>query len=448
MSNETRTLGAFAAGLAYEDIPAAVVDRAKECIIDTIGAAIFGSTLPWSRIVIDYARANGATGDCTVLGANGLRAAPPMAALANGVMAHAFEMDSLRQPSAGIHPGATLVPSGLAVGEQVHASGRDLITAFIAANEVMSRIGLAAKHTSEQLGFHAPGMTGPLGSALVAGRLMGLDADRMANAMGIAGSLCGGILEFVRSGTGGMVKRLHLGRAAESGVLAAGLARDGFTGPTTVLEGEFGVLNVFCRDADPSLLTDGLGERFETLNLCLKRFPCHITAHTPVQAMLDFKAQYGFTGNEIDAVTVRGSEKMVTHHAITEPSDVMLGQYSTPFCVALAALKDPMDPRAFSEATLADDAVRSLCRKIRVEELSDNGKPAPPWVSVVEVTLKDGRRLERRAESFKGMPDNPVSPSELAEKFNLLTREAACNGLLDRLLAFEKVKDVWSLLAA
>jgi 2-methylcitrate dehydratase PrpD len=447
MSKETETLAAFAVDLAYEDIPPAVVERAKDCIIDTIGAAIYGSSLPWSRIVADYVKVNGGGGNCTVLGPAGIRTTPPMAALANGVMAHAFEMDSLRQPSAGIHPGATLMPSGLAIAEHLGAGGRALITAFVAGNEVMSRIGLASKHTSEKLGFHAPGFTGPLGSALVAGRLMGLDTGRMTNAMGVAGSLCSGILEFVRSGTGGMVKRLHMGRASESGVLAASLARDGFTGPATVLEGEFGILNVYCRDTDLSLLTKGLGETYETLNLCLKRFPCHITSHTPVQAALDLQAEHGFTGDEVEAVTVRGSEKLPPHD-IPEPGDIMLGQYSTQFCVAIALFRDPLDPRSFSDETLHDEAIRGLCRKIRVERLLDEDKEAPPWASVVEVTLKDGRQLQCRAASFKGMPDDPVSRSELAEKFNLLTQDMAAERrkrLLDRLLGLEQVKNLTDL---
>jgi 2-methylcitrate dehydratase PrpD len=448
MSNETETLAAFACNLAYEDIPPEVVERAKDCIIDTIGAALYGNNLPWSRIIINYVKNNGAGGACTVLGPDGIRTTPPMAALANGVMAHAFEMDSLRQPSAGIHPGATLAPSGIAIAEDIGASGRELITAFVAGNEVMSRIGLASLHSSEKLGFHAPGMTGPLGSALVAGRLMGLDADRMTNAMGVAGSLCGGILEFARAGTGGMVKRLHLGRASESGILAANLARDGFTGPSTVLEGGFGILNVYCRDADLSLLTDGLGETFETMNLCLKRFACHITAHTPVQAVLDLKAEHGFSGDDVAAITVRGSEKLVALHDIPEPSDIMLGQYSTPFCVALALFKDPLDPRSFSDESLQDGAIRALCRKVRVEKLPKEEGIRAPWVSVVQVTLKDGRQLERRADSFKGMPGDPVGRTELVEKFNHLTQDMDAEWrtrLLDRLLDLEQIDKVSSL---
>ncbi len=231
-------------------------------------------------------------------------------------------------------------------------------------------------------------------------------------------------------------------------MLAATLARDGFTGPATVLEGEFGFLNVFCRDADPSRLTDGLGESFETLNLCLKRFSCHITAHTPVQAVLDLKAEHGFGGPEVEAVTVRGSAKIVSHHDIPEPSDVMLGQYSTQFCVALALFKDPLDPRSFSDDTLHDEAIRSLCRKVRIEKLVAEDADSTPWVSVVHVTLKDGRQLERRADSFKGMPGDPVSRTELAEKFHRLARDMDAEWrtrLLDQLLSLEQVDNLTGL---
>jgi 2-methylcitrate dehydratase PrpD len=421
MSKETAALAEYAVGLDFDDIPAEVVGRAKDCIIDTIAVCVFGSSLPWSRIVTSYAGNAGSGGSSTILGPDRTCTTPPMAALANGALAHAFEMDSLRQPSVGIHPGATLAVPGLAVAENVGASGRQLITAFVAGNEVMSRLGLAGRHSSEQLGFHAPGLTGPIGSAVVTGCLVGLDKERMINAIGIAGSLSSGLLEFVRSGTGGMVKRLHLGRAAEGGVLAASLARDGFTGPATVLEGDFGFLNVFCRDPDVSRLTAELGDTFETLNICLKRFSCHITAHTPVQAVLDLKAEHGFAGADVDSVTVLGSEKMVTHHDITEPTDIMLGQYSTPFCIAVALFRDPLDPHSFMEESLNDEAIRGLCRKVRVERRTDDAKDAMPWASVVQVTLKDGRTLEKQADSFMGMPVDPVSCEDLSAKFMRLT---------------------------
>src|SRR5712672_3248435 len=258
MVGETIRLAEYAAGLRYEDLPKEVVAAAKDAIIDTIAACICGSALPWSRIIIDYAERTGPGGVSRILG-RGSAVQAPAAALANGALAHAFELDSLTRPGAGAHPGATVLPPALAISQEQGSSGRDLIAAFVAGNEVMIRIGRATGHTNEARGFHAPGTTGPFGGAVAAGHLLGLDAAKMTNALGIAGSLSCGLLEFAKSGTGAMVKRLHLGRAAESGVLAAGLAADGFTGPVSVLEGEFGFLRVFCgSEFDPAELTRGL----------------------------------------------------------------------------------------------------------------------------------------------------------------------------------------------
>ena len=242
MANETVRLAQYAAALRYEDIPAEIIGRAKECIADTVAAIICGAALPWSRIVIAYAERTGLGGKCRILGTSGPPVTAPAAALANGALAHAFELDSLTRPGAGVHPGATLLPPALAIAQQQGLGGRDLIAAFVAGCEVMVRIGRATGHTNEQRGFHAPGNTGPFGGAVAGGHLLRLDPERMANALGVAGSLASGLLEFARAGKGGMVKRLHLGRASEGGVLAASLAHDGFTAPDTVLEGPFGFL--------------------------------------------------------------------------------------------------------------------------------------------------------------------------------------------------------------
>ena len=259
MAQETVRLAEYAAALRYEDLPAEIVRRAKDCIADTVAAIICGSALPWSRIVIRYAERTGPGGKSHILGNRGAPVQANAAALANGALAHAFELDALTRPGAGAHPGATVLPPALAVAQERGSDGRALIAAFVAGNEVMIRIGRATGHTNEARGFHAPGTTGPFGAAVAAGHLLGLGPAAMTNTLGIAGSLAGGLLEFAR-GDGGMVKRLHLGRASEAGVLAASLAADGFEGPRTVLEGEFGFLKVFCTKWDEAELTRGLGE--------------------------------------------------------------------------------------------------------------------------------------------------------------------------------------------
>ena len=224
MAQETRQLAKYAAALRYEDLPGPVVQRAKDAIADTIAAIAFGADLPWSRIIVDYARRRGAGGKSRIFAPGGARLQAPMAAFANGALAHAFEMDNLTWPNTGVHPGATMCMPALAVAQERGIGGRELIAALVAGAEVMIRIGRATKHNNEGRGFHAPGTTGPFGGAVAVGRLLKFDAETMTNALGIAGSLSCGLLEFARSGTGAMVKRLHLGRAAESGVLAASLA--------------------------------------------------------------------------------------------------------------------------------------------------------------------------------------------------------------------------------
>src|SRR4051812_4448516 len=243
MTTAAQTLARFATELQYDRIPGDVIERAKACVIDTVGACTYGSTLPWSKIVIGYAEQYGKGGQSTILG-TGRKVHAPMAALANGALAHAFEMDCLVQPSAGVHPGASLTAPGLAIAQEVGATGKEFLTAVVAGGEGMHRIGDASKQSTEHIGFHAPGVTGAFGGAAIAGRLLKLNEEQMTMAFGIAGSLGSGLLEFSKSG-GGMVKRLHLGRAAESGVLAATLAKNGFSGPATVLEGKFGYMHVF-----------------------------------------------------------------------------------------------------------------------------------------------------------------------------------------------------------
>ena len=418
MTTASQQLAEFATGLTFEKIPPEVIERAKTCIIDTVAAATFGSSLPWSKIVIGYAERNSAPGNSLILGTK-LKVRAPFASLANGALAHAFEMDCLCLPSANVHPGASLTAPGLAVSQGRKRSGKQLLTAFVAGYEVMYRIGDAARGSSEKLGFHGPGLTGVFGGAVVVGKLFELEAPAMANALGIGGSLCSALLEFSRSG-GGMVKRLHLGRAAESGVLAATLARDGLTGPATVLDGRFGYLNVFCRDADRSRLTAGLGAVWNTLRITFKRYPCHITAHVPVTAMLDIRQRHGIGGDDIAAVTVAGSDKMVSHHDIPDPQDMTMAQYSTPFCVALACYRDPREPAAFSSGALEDPAIRALSRKVKLEAKRDSDA-ANPLASRVTVRLKDGRELAADAQYFPGMPQQPLTHPQLQEKFDALT---------------------------
>jgi 2-methylcitrate dehydratase PrpD len=443
----TRRLARFALDLSPRRIPPEAIDRAKDCILDTIAVTLYGSTKPWSRIVIELVQDARMSGHSTVLG-EGWKAHPGQATLANGVMAHAFELDNVRQPGAGVHPGATAFLPALAIAEEVKADGRALLGAFVAGCEVMSRIGVAAGNSLERRGFHAPGLTGTFGSAVAAGRLLGLNERQMVHAMGIAGSYSGGLLEFSRSQDGAMVKRLHLGKAAEGGVTAALLASRGFAGPESVLEGKFGFCRTFSDSPKLSRLTHRLGQDFETLNICIKRCACHINAHAPIEALLRLREKIGFAPEDVQEIVVGGIEKLVTHHAIYHPKDVMAAQYSIPFSIALSLYSDPTDPGSFDDKRLQDKKVLAMMRKVRLKidpEIEKKG-----WDRAARVTVTVGKR-QRHSDlvvHFKGTPQNPLGRSGVEDKARKLTRailsEARLERLIDAVRHLETIEDLSS----
>ena len=447
----TQRLARFAVKLSYRQIPPQVIARAKACILDTLAVALYGSTKPWSRSVVGFVRQSGAKGPCTILG-EGWKAQAPQATLANGVMAHAFELDNVRQPGAGVHPGATAFLPALAMAEAKEADGKALLTALVAGCEVMSRIGVAAGNSLERRGFHAPALTGTFGAAVAAGRLLGLNEGQMVNALGIAGSYSGGLLEFSRCQQGAMIKRLHLGKAAQGGVTAALLAQRGFAGPPSVLEGRFGFCRAFSDSPKLSYLTHRLGREFETLNICIKRYACHINAHAPIEAVQTLKARHRFAPEDIEEITVGGIEKLVTHHKIYEPADLMAAQYSIPFCVALSIFYDPRDPRSFDERRIRDSKIRALARRVQLRvdaEIESKG-----WDRAARVTvgLKGGRRHTALVVHFKGTPQNPFSDTDLEDKLVRLTRgllpEKRLGRLVETVGRLEKVNHLSSSLGS
>jgi 2-methylcitrate dehydratase PrpD len=420
-SGHTQTLAQYASMLRYEDIPADVVQIAKNSIADTFAIMSFGAALPWSRMIADYAKSNSAAGRSRILGTTDC-VGPPAAALCNGAFAHAFEMDNLTKPNSGSHPGATVLSAALALAQHNGIGGRELITAFVAGSEVMIRIGQATRHSNEKHGYHAPGTTGPFGAAVGSARLLGLDAEKTGNAIGIAASTAAGLLEFAKSGTGAMVKRLHLGRAGESGVLAASLAGRGFTGPVSALEGEFGFIRVFCREYDMDALVRGLGDTYVSRTILTKRYACHITAHTAVDSAIALREAHGIKPDDIDSMTVAGTERMLRANNIPRPKDLMMSQYSIPYCVALSMFHNPMDPGSFNDGTAADPEILGLCARTSMQLA-----PAPDdqgdMTTTLTIKLKDGRSFSRRATHFKGTPEEALSVDELRTKFLLVTKQ-------------------------
>lgn len=409
-------LAEFAHDLRHEDIPTDVIDLARTCMVDAVACSAYGARFPWSRMIAEHAAADGASGRCRLPMVDHPPLRAQHVALMGGAFAHAFELDSLRKPGAGVHAGATVAIPAIAVAQEVGAEPEELLRAIVAGTEVMFRIGNATLHSAEARGFHAPGITGPFGAAVAAGVLRKLSVDEMTNALGIAGSMGGGLLAFAR-GSGGMVKRLHLGRAAQSGVVAVDLASRGLEGPDRVLEGNFGTLEAFCPKSDPAKLTADLGAEWEFSHLCLKRYACHVTCQAPIEFLRGAMAEHGFSGAEIASVELGVSQKVLSHHGNPIPKDIAGAQYSVPFAFSAAAFGDPDDPRTF-ETSPDRPEVKDLAAGIRLVpgDLGDE-----KWGAEVTLRLHSGRTIEGRRMHFRGTPESPFTAGDLSRKFSRLT---------------------------
>jgi 2-methylcitrate dehydratase PrpD len=442
LSRETIQLAEYAAALRYEDIPADVIAAAKNTIADGVAACAYGYRFPWSQAIMRYARqAGGAGGRSTVLGPNAAPLHPPFAALVNGALAHSFELDAGTRRGVGAHPFGTVFTAALPLAQDKGLSGKALLTAFVAGSEVMLRIGRATGRSNEHRGFHAPGTTGPFGAAVASALLLGLDTERLLNAIGIAGSLACGLRQFSVSETGSMVKRLHFGRAAEGGVTAASLAAEGFDGPHDILEGKAGFLKVFCDRYDLAELTRGLdGSIFFMREIAMKRFGTHGSSQIPLQALLEIRARHAFDADEIASIHIAAAREAVEHHDNPSPGDLMQAQYSVPFCIALACVRDARDPRSLDDSALTDPLIRAMIGRIRYEA----GDITDKRTCEMTVTLRNGT-AHKRTLPEPGIAWKPADRDETYEKYAILMRDCPrqqTDDLFERIQTLEGERDL------
>lgn len=446
-------LARYVARLRYEDLPADVIASAKTLVLDQLACELIGSTLPWVRPALDLVDiSRGAREESTVVNHGG-RFPAAEAAFVNATFGQACEMDDFAAGSSG-HIGTATVPVALAAGERERASGRQFLVAMIAGYEVMYRLMQAVSPHAEIRGFHSQSIAGPFAAAAVAGKLSGLDAERMAHALAIAGSHSSGSTEYDQSG--GEVKRIHAGLGARGGVHATLLAGFGLTGPSTIIEGKRGFLRIFSDKADPSRVTEGLGETFAIRNASYKMFPTVGALHTTIVAVGKLVAEHGLVPRDIGRVRVGLSEQAYHHAAgIARPRDVIGAQFSLAYSVALAIagrghdLQNYMDPALWEDAELLSlmDRVEAYAHPVASGELRR--------YAAVELVLKDGRRLEAVEEYMRGSPKNPASQADLDAKVRRLAgtvlppdRVQTLVEMVGRLETVGAVNDLAALLVA
>jgi 2-methylcitrate dehydratase PrpD len=410
----------FVSALTPAAIPLSVYDNAQRCLLDAIGCGLFGAGQPWSKIVAAQMLAEKSQGASTVFG-HAASLAAPAAALCNGTAIHGFELDDLL-PAAIIHPGTVIIPAVLATAENANISGEQLLRAIIIGYEVTARISIAMGTQTSHHGFHKTSVVGPVASAIACGCVLGLNAQQITCAAGIAASMASGIKSYVASGGGGMVKRMHAGWAASSGVRAALLARDGFTGPSGAVDGRYGLLEVFGGNvANAAKLTESLGENWAINAVWFKVYPLCGWIQGVAQLLGEMRGPQPLTAGQIKKVVVGTSQFAVKGNSNPAPADTMDAQYSIPYCAALALMRDPGDPRAFEPAAFNDPTLRAVAARVetRVDDACEAVYPQR-FGSRVQLHFANGDVKEALTLDPHGTPADPCSNEELAAKFKRL----------------------------
>jgi 2-methylcitrate dehydratase PrpD len=415
--NETRTLAHFVANARFADLPPAVVRHTKHLLLDHLGVALFSSQTPWGKIAIRYAKEFAAVGQCTVYG-QPWKTSAQHAALANGLCAHGYELDDSYE-GGYCHPGAPTIPAGLAAAERDGKSGRDLLLGLVMGYELMGRVSRALGREGKKQ-HHPTGQVGVFGAAGAAGKVMGLDEALLTNALGIAGGMASGNMAFAEDPKGTMVKRLFGGWPSQSGVVAAWMAREGFTGPGTIIEGQFGFLRSITNAFDPSKITAELGEDWQVLRTVFKPYASCRAFHPLVEALRELRDQHAVTPANIAKLRIGTTDGVMKQQIVYEPESLMAAQYSMPFTAAMTFHRDLEDPASYDEGALSDPAVLALAKK--VEGYYDPEIEAfPRYAARVTAELVGGNKVDVTTFDHKGTPIRPYTQDEIANRFRKVT---------------------------
>jgi 2-methylcitrate dehydratase PrpD len=449
--NETAFISAasvsasWLAGLAYDQIPAAVVADAKLRFLDIIGVSLAASAAPAGEIARRTALRLGTGQEAHILGF-GDRVPATSAAMANGTMAHALDFDDTHNESV-IHVSAPVVSAALAAGQLTKSSGKSVLTAAIGGAEITCRIGCVTPSAFHKRGFHPTGVIGTFGSALISGKLLGLNALQLQNAMGIAGSQASGILEFFSDGS--FAKQLHPGWAAHSGIIASYLASEGFTGPATVLEGRYGLFATHLGPGSYSMdrVVQKLGTEWICTKTSFKPYPCGHVVHPFLDAVLSLYRDEGLRADDVVRITCPTAEWMLP--IMCEPREVKLvpatdyhAKFSFQYTIAAALYFGRLGVEAFTDEAIRNQEILSLARRV-FNEVDPQAPDPSRFKGWVIVETKSGKRLERVVENNWGSESNPLSASDVRQKFRDNAMLVVDDRKIDQLLALaDRLEDV------
>ncbi len=438
----------FASGFRLDAAPPEAQDHMKKCLLDWLGCAIRGATMPQAECVKQYTKLMGGNPQAGVIGR---QAADSMynAALSNGYYGHILEMDDVDKESIS-HPATVVIPAALSSGEWRRLSGADFLAAIIAGYEVMLRVGAAVTPAHYQI-WHTTATSGVFGSAVAAGRMLGLNREQMTWAFGNAGTMSAGLWEFLADGA--MSKYLHAGKAAATGVMAACFAQAGFTGASRILEGKQGFFVGYARqNVNPDLFAD-FGHKYRTATVSFKPYPCCRHAHSAIDCARALHGKLPASLADVAAIDIATYKAAAQVAGIENPQDSRQAQFSLKYTVARALKTGRIALADFDDQVLFDAEVRALMDKttVAVDPSLDALTPAA-WPCRLTVRLADGRESVEYVENPKGDPENPLTWAEVKEKFAVLTAGILDKQGADAVIAIcqgiEKIDDCGQLLHA
>jgi len=413
----------FIVGAKLGSFPAAVIREGRRCLIDGCAVILAGCAAESSRIIRRELRQGAGRPEATVLGSDPMQAPARLAALANATAGHALDYDDTQLSSSpdrifGLltHPTVPALSASLAAGEKLGVSGAKFLEAFLTGFEVECKIAEAIKPDHYKRGFHSSGTIGTFGAAASAAKVLGLDWEHAARAVGIAASMASGI----RVNFGTMTKPLHMGRAAENGVFAAELAADGFTADARALDGPWGFFQVFGGGYDADRIIGKLGNPYNIVDpgVSVKPYPCGSLGHPTMDAMLRIVTANDIQPDRIRTVRIRAGSNILEPLRYRKAQNELEAKFCLPFMVSAIALRRRAGVREFTDAFVRSEPVQKMME--RVELVTDREIEALGFAKMrsrVEVELTDGRRIVERAETYRGGPDRPFTLEELRGKF-------------------------------
>ncbi|KAF1052563.1 MAG: 2-methylcitrate dehydratase [Stenotrophomonas maltophilia] len=440
MTDYTRELAGFLAGLRYEDLPPAVLQRTEELFLDWLASALAGKGQhPIPLFERWVARMGPASGPAQLL-VNGGSSSAAFAALLNGASSHIVEQDDLHNSSV-LHPATVVFPAALAAAQDLGRSGAELILASVAGYEAGIRIGEFLGRSHYRI-FHTTATVGTLAAAVAVAKLLRLDTEGFIHTLGSAGTQAAGLWEFLRDAADS--KQLHTGQAAANGLLSAYLAADGLTGARHVLEGEQGMAAGMSRDAEPAYLVDRLGSRWALLETSFKFHASCRHTHPAADALLDLMQRENLGHEDIAEVVTRVHQGAIdVLGRVVEPQTVHQAKFSMGAVLGLIAVYGKAGLSEFHQHALSDPRIAAFRERVRMQlDPEVDGAYPQRWLGRVEVHTVDGRHFSHGIDEPKGDPGNTLSRDELGDKFRRLV---AFSGAADAAAAERLIDFAWRL---